>query len=201
MMLDRTVRQSFRPANGDVMRTLVVVCTAWVIAAIPLSLRAQEFAPTHDEQSAAMNKLASMVGQWKGDGWIEMGPQRFQFESSEVFSRKAGGLALLVEGIHRMPIPTGESRVIHNAVAMITYDADADRYRFITQLANGRGGDYHGTITADGDFQWIIPDTPMGKMTYTISVEDGKYSEIGELTLPSGERKKFFEMNLTKSKQ
>ena len=92
-------------------------------------------------------------------------------------------------------------RVVHDAVAMITYDAKAGRYRFISQLANGRSGNYEGSMTKEGHFQWVIPDTPVGKMVYTISVRDGKYREIGELISTTGERKQFFEMNLKKTAQ
>ncbi len=143
-----------------------------------------------------MKKLKPLLGEWTGSGWIEMGPRRFEFESSEVFSEKAGGMAIIVEGIHRMPLPNGEKRVVHDAVAMITYDAEGDHYRFISQLANGRGGDYQGTLTEDGKFRWVIPETPVGKMVYTISMSDGEYSEIGELTTPGGEKRKFFQMKL-----
>lgn len=161
------------------------------------AIHAQDLSPTHGEQLDAMKKLKPLLGEWTGSGWIKMGPRRFEFESSEVFSEKAGGMAIIVEGIHRMPLPNGQKHVVHNAVAMITYDADGDHYRFISQLANGRGGDYKGTLTEDGEFRWVIPDTPVGKMVYTISIGDGEYSEIGELTTPGSEKRKFFEMKLS----
>jgi hypothetical protein len=164
--------------------------------------QAQELDPTHGEQKAAMSKLKPLVREWKGSGWIQFGPRRFEFESSEVFVEKAGGLAIVVEGLHHMPMPDGTKRVVHNAVAMINFDAKSDRYRFATQLTNGRAGTYHAMLTEDGDFRWIIPDTPLGKMVYTISFQkDGNYCEIGELVSKSGGRKKFFEMNLQKVKR
>ena len=180
---------SFFPAVG----ALLLLC---------LTSEAQELAPTHGKQKAAMAKLKPIVGQWKGTGWIELGPLRFDFESSEVFAEKAGGLGIIVEGLHHMANPDGKKRVIHNAIALINFDPKSDRYRFVTQLANGRAGDYQATITKDGDFQWVIPDTPIGKTIYTISFQkSGEYHEIGELVSKSGDRKKFFEMNLRKVKE
>ena len=148
-----------------------------------------------------MNKLKPMTGEWKGNGWIEMGQRRFNFESSEVFDEKAGGLAIIVGGKHHMHLPDGSKRVVHDAVAMISYDAEAGRYRFITQLANGRSGDYAAQFTEDGDFQWTIPDTPLGKMVYTISIENGTYREVGDILTKSGDRKRFFEMNLERVRE
>jgi len=162
---------------------------------------AQDLNPTHGEQKAAMSKLKPLVGHWKGTGWIEFGPRRFDFESSEIFAEKASGLAIIVEGLHHMAMPDDKRQVVHDAVAMITFDPKSDRYRFVTQLANGRAGTYHATFTKDGDFQWTIPDTPQGKMIYTISFQkDGQCREIGDLVSNSGDRKKFFEMNLRRVK-
>ena len=158
---------------------------------------AQELDSTHDEQKAAMAKLKPLAGEWKGSGWIQFGPRRFEFQGTEVFAEKAGALAIVVTGLHHMPMPDGTKRVVHNAVGMINFDAKTDRYRFATQLANGRAGTYFATLTADGDFQWTIPKTPLGQMVYTISFQkEGEYHEIGELVSKTKSRQKFFEMNL-----
>ena len=182
------------------MKCTAILAAITAILGICVILEAQDIAPTHGKQVAAMKKLQPMLGEWKGDGWIEMGPRRFDFESSEVFAEKAGGLAIVVEGLHRMPMPDGSHRVVHNAVAMINFDAKAGRYRFITQLANGRAGDYEGTLTKEGDFRWVIPDTPLGKIVYTISIRNGEYRELGELISQAGDRKQFFEMKLKRAK-
>ncbi len=182
------------------LRSFACSVSVALLAFSTLPVNAQEmFAPSHGEQLAAMKKLAPMVGEWKGKGWIEMGPRRFDFESSEVFASRAGGLAIVVEGRHQMAFPGGQTREIHNACGMITYDVEKKVYRFVTQLANGRSGDYQGAVPEDGDFQWTIPDSPMGKMVYTIKLGDGKYTEVGEIVSDKGERKQFFEMTLEKT--
>ena len=69
-----------------------------------------------------MQKLDRLVGSWKGTGWIKMGPRRFDFNCSERFAKKAGGLAITVEGLHKMPLPDGKEPVVHDAFALIKYD-------------------------------------------------------------------------------
>ncbi len=48
------------------------------------------------------------IFEWKGNGWIEMGAQRFNLESSEVFAEKASGLAIVVEGLHLAQCSEGD---------------------------------------------------------------------------------------------
>lgn len=179
--------------HARIFTAVVALCFAGQI------LDAQEQAPTYGQQTVAMSKLKPLLGRWKGSGWIEMEARRYNFESSETFEEQAGGLAISVQGIHRMRLPDGQLRVIHNAFAMINYDAESKKYRFLTQLANGRAGDYIASMTDDGSFQWVIPDTPMGKMVYTISISNNEYHEIGELEPSAGDRTQFFEMRLTRS--
>ena len=98
----------------------------------PSPIWGQDHAPTHSEQRTAMGKLNHLVGEWKGSGWIQMGARRFEFESSERFASKAGGLAMFVEGLHHVAAPDGTKQVVHDAAAMIVFDPQARHYRFIS---------------------------------------------------------------------
>ena len=75
----------------------IEIMVALVVFSMSVGLQAQELAPTHVEQKAAMSELKPLLGKWKGRGWIEMGPRRFDFESSEVFTEKAGGMAIMID--------------------------------------------------------------------------------------------------------
>jgi hypothetical protein len=62
----------------------------------PFALLAQ--APTSG-QRAETKKLDWLVGQWKGTGWIQMGPQgRKEFTQTETIQGKLDGLVLVIEG-------------------------------------------------------------------------------------------------------
>src|SRR5438477_9128613 len=91
--------------------------------------------PTPAAQREAMKKLDFLVGQWKGEGWMEFAPgQRRTFKGTEVVQRKLDGLLLAIEGLHR---GKGEEVVVHNAFGLVSYDDKAKRYRF--QAFTSRG--------------------------------------------------------------
>jgi hypothetical protein len=78
-----------------------------------------------------MKKLDFLVGQWKGEGWMEFAPgQRRTFKGTEVVQSKLDGLLLAVEGLHRGRVgDKGEESIVHNAFALVSYDDKAKRYR------------------------------------------------------------------------
>lgn len=147
---------------------------------------------------AEMAKLNFLVGNWEGEGWMDMGT-RNAFRSSEIIERKLGGMLLLIEGKHFARMSGQQTdTVVHHALAIISWDPQAKLYRFRSNLANGRSGDYTG-IFNDGAFIWHMTQ-PQGQMRYTIRLNDeGQWFEIGERSTDGATWTKFFEMTLTKS--
>src|SRR5438477_6545721 len=86
--------------------------------------------PAPAAQREAMKKLAFLVGQWKGEGWMEFVPgQRRTFKGTEVVLSKLDGLLLTIDGLHRgQVVGTGEEVVVHNAFAVVSYDDKVKRY-------------------------------------------------------------------------
>ncbi|MGI8812280.1 MAG: DUF1579 family protein [Pyrinomonadaceae bacterium] len=163
---------------------LTLVFAAAVIAQAPESIEAKK---------AEMKKLDKMAGQWKGSGWIQMGPKRETFSGSENVQRKLDGSALLIEGKFSNP----EGRVIHETLAVLTYDT-AKGYRFATYLANGMNGIYDFKIVPAG-FEWGF-QIPGGTIRYTINNDNDKWSEIGEFSKDGKIWFKTFEMTLDRVK-
>ncbi|MGH9659171.1 MAG: tetratricopeptide repeat protein [Bryobacteraceae bacterium] len=138
-----------------------------------------------------MKKMEILAGRWEGSGWMQMGSQREAFRSVETVEVKLGGAALLIEGTHR----DGE-RIVHHALAVLSWDNSTKTYRFRSQLATGQLGDYEAKAI-DGGMEWGM-STPRGKMRYTIRIIDGKrWQEIGEFDA-GGTWRQFFEMTLEK---
>ena len=139
-----------------------------------------------------MKKLDFLIGQWAGEGWTEYAPgQRHTFQSTETVENKLGGVALLIEGFH-----TSNKVVTHHALALLSYDEQAGRYSFRSQLANGRGGNFEGTLAEEGVFEWGM-QTPQGTIRYTITLNDaGQWYEIGEMSQDGETWRQFFEMTL-----
>lgn len=154
--------------------------------------------PTQPPQAAAVpeDRMAPfrwLVGEWRGSGWmLRPDGTRHSFGSRETVSLKLSGKALLVEGLHH---ETGHpDRIVHDAIALLTWDNRARGYRFRTALANGMNGDFAVEPTADG-FIWRI-DAPGGTIVYTITNQGGEWVERGRRTGSDGRETDFFEMRL-----
>jgi hypothetical protein len=143
-------------------------------------------------QREAMDRLAFMDGEWKGPAWtILPSGERHDITQTERIGPFLDGSVKVVEGRGY----GDDGRVSFNALAIISYDADADTYN-MRSYAQGRVGDFALTPTADG-FQWEIPAGPM-TIRYTAVVKDGTWKEVGERIVPGNEPIRFFEVTLTR---
>ncbi|MBM83643.1 MAG: hypothetical protein CMJ78_24050 [Planctomycetaceae bacterium] len=161
---------------------------------------AQRNTRDYPEKSEAMKKLEFLVGSWEGDGYVQFSPQKSPFKGTELVQKKIGGLAIMIEGIHKMTLPNGKERVVHDALGWITYDTKAKHYKFESHLSNGRSDSFTAKLVDEKTLRWEIPKTPLGKMRYTTKISDGKWHEIGEAAKEGEDWKPFFEMNLKKAK-
>nr|AFG17171.1 hypothetical protein [uncultured bacterium] len=144
-----------------------------------------------EAQRAEMKKLDIGMGKWEGSGWMQQGPEKQTFTGIENVQRKLGGLAILVEG----KFTNQQNVVIHETLAVISYNTKNKTYDFSTYLASGLKGIYELTSTADG-WQWHIPFTG-GKIRYTTKLTTDTWFETGEMSQDEGKTwRKFFEMNL-----
>jgi hypothetical protein len=142
-----------------------------------------------------MKALTFLLGEWEGNGWIAFGPEnRNEFSQTERVESRLNGLVVLVEGTGKDK-GSGESKVVHHALAVISYDLKAERYRFAAHTADGRYVDATATV-GDRDVQWGF-ESPWGPVRYTIQVtDDGEWFEIGENSRDGSSWQKFFEMRL-----
>jgi hypothetical protein len=149
-------------------------------------------------QQEAMKKLAFLVGEWKGEGWMEFAPgQRRTFRGTEVVERKLDGLLLTIEGVHRGQVEgKDEVVVVHNAFVLVSYDEKAKRYRFQAYTAQGNHEDTEAKV-GEGQLIWGMKVPQFGEVRYTITRnEKGHWFEVGEVSPDGKEWRKFFEMTL-----
>lgn len=143
--------------------------------------------------STRMAPLAAMIGEWRGSGWM-MTPAgtRERFDSWERVTPRLSGNAMLVEGRHTAPgAPT---QIVHDAMAMITWDSRANAYRFRSALATGMGGDFPLEVSP-GRFAWRM-DLPGGRIDYVAEFNGDTWTERGRRTGADGRAVDFFEMTL-----
>lgn len=145
-------------------------------------------------QRTEVKKLESMVGQWKGSGWIQQSAKRETFSGTENVQRKLDGLALLVEG----KFSNAEGKVIHETLAILAFNAKDSKYNFRTYLVNGMSGEHDFRLVTDG-YEWGF-QTSAGTIRYTIKTNNDVWFEVGEFSKDGKTWMKFFEMKLNRVK-
>lgn len=140
-----------------------------------------------------MEQLSFLVGEWKGTGWFQRGPERHHVIQVETITPLLDGDVLLIEG--RGVSAEDTSLVVHQAVAIIGFDATSGTYEMRTFLPGGRGASPAVTV-GDDHMVWQIGSN----VRYTISLDDSaRWFEIGEFSQDGGDTwTQFFEMTLNR---
>lgn len=166
---------------------------------ISASLSNGQDAASTTAQRAAMKKLDVWVGEWKGTGWIRMGPQKNDFTITETIQSKLDGLALHIEGLGKAnEAASGREVTTHNAIGVITYDDKAKRYRFWHFKAGDVPGEAELKVI-DGGFEWERR-TDRGTARFTSKVDGDNWQEVGEASNDGKTWVKFMEMRLQRQK-
>jgi hypothetical protein len=158
-------------------------------------------AQASEELKTQMEKLAYMVGNWKGEGAVRMGPGEPKKSTvNEHIEWKLQGTLLYIEGIgNSIDAETNKEIVSHHVVAIISYDVNSKQYKFKSYLVDGKSADAYFKIIADDTYEWGF-DVPSGKIRYTITLDKTKsiWNEIGEFSRDGATWMNFFEMHLNK---
>src|SRR5512145_2149422 len=116
---------------------------------------------------SAIERLSPMVGRWRGEAWMAReGGQRVRTVMSETVERKLDGTVLLIEGLGQVPAEGGgEPRVVHHALAVLSFEPRTGAYQMRSYLASGLSGDFAVTLV-DGGVRWSR-DVPGGTVRNT----------------------------------
>jgi hypothetical protein len=144
------------------------------------SLFAQANLQPSAQLHAAMAKVKFMEGSWTGSGWIQMGPQRHEFNQTELVQSHANGTVLTIDG--RGTNADDSTQVIHQAFAVLSYDQQAEKYLMRAVRADGNHVDADFEVNADGSITWGFSHPMAGQIRYTIHYEDGKWTETGAMS-------------------
>ena len=170
---------------------------AELIVLAMISVSAADQPTSKDVQRREMKKLDWFVGNWKGDGWIQMGPQgRHEFTQTETIEAKLDGLVLLIEGSGKAK---KDGSTVHTALAFVSYDHRANKFRWHAFTPEGQI-DTEARVGTN-TLEWTLEIPRRGRMRYTITRnEKGEWFEVGEMIGEDQTRHKFFEMTLRKQK-
>lgn len=179
-----------------ILTTLCIVAASFIAAFAQEKKENMADVFQSEVKRTEIKKLDKMVGKWSGAGWIQQGASREEFTGTENVQRKLDGLAILIEG--RFTAAKQPEKVIHETLAVLSYNPKTSVFDFKTYLANGSGGDFTLTATTNG-YDWGL-NFPGTKILYTITIKDGVWNEVGKMSRDDGKTWfQFFEMNLKKS--
>ena len=136
-----------------------------------------------------MKKVQWLVGKWKGEGWMMFGPEeKHTFSQTETVTSKLNGLLLAIEGLGTVGTSDeGESKIIHNAFAVLSFDSENQRFVMRAHKANGAFTEADALVDDNGDFIWGFNHPYAGEMRFTIRQNDkGQWYEMGEVLSDNG---------------
>lgn len=143
---------------------------------------------TDSISKSEISKLVFMVGNWEGKGWMMGKEGKSEFEQTEIIQFKLDSTAILVEG-------QGKSggMIIHDAMAILSYNKEDKNYAFRSYLKNGQNASFKSELI-DNKLYWY----PNENVRYIIWLnESGQWYEKGEFKR-NGNWSQFFEMTLSK---
>ena len=136
-----------------------------------------------------MKKVQWLVGKWEGEGWMMFGPEeKHTFSQTETVTSKLNGLLLAIEGIGIAgAAEEGESKIIHNAFAVLSYDSENQKFKMRAHKADGAFTEADAIVDDNGNFIWGFNHPYAGELRFTIKQNDkGQWYEIGEVSSDDG---------------
>lgn len=174
--------------------------TVLLLAFTGSSLSVIQAQPDGNAARQEMKKFAEWTGTWKGSSSIQMGDRVGQSQVEEHLQWKLDGLILMMEGTGKRVDPsTGQEKIVHNALGLLTYDSNTKEFKMRSYLGDGRSTDAWFKVIDANHFLWGFDAGP-GKMKYAITTDPvaKTWKEVGEYSADGNSWQKVFEMNLTK---
>lgn len=177
------------------MRLRRVFGVALLLAAVGRTGYAQVPGPDGSVNRDAMQQLSFMVGEWRGEAWMQQGQQRVRTQVTEKVQPKVGGTVLVVEGRGVVPGEGGTpDRIVHDAVGVVSYEAPRDEFVLRSYLATGQWGDFTLHLI-EGGLQWSR-ETAAGTIRNTAYIDGSEWHEIGEFSRDGSSWTQIMEMRL-----
>jgi hypothetical protein len=174
------------------MGSLLVVAFAGSLTQHVIAQQRPDPAALMAKQRHAVAKLDFLDGTWRGSAVISVATgQKLTLTQTERVGSMLGGSIKIIEG---RGYDASGSTVFH-AVGVVSLDATTGGL-VMRAYADGQSGDFPVAVGENG-FSWEIPAGP-GRTRYVATVKDGKWSQVGEFTMPNREPVRVFEMNLTR---
>jgi hypothetical protein len=175
---------------------LLLMQISLFISICALSAKAQ--APSPATQIEEMKKINFLIGEWRGEGWVMIGQNnRETARQIETVQSKLGGVTMVIEGLGKST--DGKERIVHNALAVISYDTKKKVHRVSTYQANGIAIEAEAKV-GNNTLEWGFKNEN-GTIRFTIKLtEKGEWNEVGDFSPDGKNWFKFMEMTLQRVK-
>jgi len=177
------------------MIALMLVATVAVIA--------QKEYPATNKNASNLSALDFMIGDWEGEGWIQMGRDRKTFKIKESFTRKLSGSLVVVDGLGtNINKETGLKEIIHTAYGVFYYDAKVDKIGFRYYKEDGTNGQTYPEFSENKMVWGFIAEPSKSEIRFTEMVDvNGFWVANGEVKPPGRDQWfPFFYMKLNRIK-
>ena len=166
------------------------------LALLLIAVPASGQAPPNTAPTKAGEAFRFMAGSWRGDAWVQMGPQRITFTQTERVSPYLDDSVLLVEG---RAIDDGNpaARLFH-AFGVLSYNAETGGFEFRT-YANGRAGTFPARLEGGNSLVWEIAGANGVRTRYTHRIEGDRWTGSGEITRDGKSWSPIFGMTLKRT--
>jgi hypothetical protein len=162
---------------------------------LSLSLTSMSSAQPPDA-SAELKRLAFLVGEWEGNGWVTMGPSgRHEVSIRETARWAAGGTVLVLDGLGVERRADGTERPVHQAFAVISWDPTASHFRIRAYRADG-GEVEDNPVVTEQVVVWGFRDPQAGQVRFTLRLDNDTWHEVGEFSRDGSNWQQFMEMRL-----
>ena len=171
-----------------------------VLLAAAVAAHAQAPSAVHQ---AELKKLDFLKGKWKGKATIVDRSGKSELTQTEDVEYRLGGTVLLVEGKGTGAAPgKGDDALLFNALAVISYDANAKKFKIRAHRMEGTSVDADLVLTEKG-FNWGFKQPGRGvEVRYVMTITDkGEWNETGEYSLDGKTWTKFIDMTLSRVKE
>lgn len=146
------------------------------------------------ELKTAIVKLEPLIGEWRGEGWIQMGSSKHVFQQHENISLKANNTILQIEGLGK----DESGQAVHQAFAIISFDSEKSGYQMLAVRADGKVIYPQIIITESGVLEWGFEVGSGRRVKFNIEIKDNTWHETGKFSSDGTNWMPFLEMNLKK---
>lgn len=166
------------------------------VAALAGALLATGIAAAPAAAREAVAPLMYLVGEWTGEGWIDMGRGRQTFRQHERIMPRLDGNIITIEGTGRDPGKAGA--IVFEAFAVLSAGGKPGEFVMRSYTREGQAGSFAAVLEAPGRLVWTIP-VPGRQIRYRSEVTGDRWHEVGEASIDGGANwLRFFEMTLAR---